>query len=162
MAFCANHLRSRLNDGFGGFNRSLVVPNAATTLPTVCFASCTNCPVPVLVPVTFRVNTALISIGSGGVHLAGTFNNFSRVATPMTLVSPNIYESTLQLDTTATHYYKFLKDTSNTGWESVPANCGFNYTNVLNRKISVPSAAYLYQQFVLMNVQIVVPLLFQK
>gem|GEM_PF-592164 len=130
-----------VSDGFGGYNRNLVVPNAATTLSTVCFGSCTNCPVPVLVATTFRVNMTGTTIGSGGVHIAATFNGFSRTATAMTLTTNNIYEATLQLDSTATHYYKFLKDTSNTGWEAVPAVCGVTYNNVLNRKLVVANAA---------------------
>ena len=129
------------NDGNGNINRSLSVPNAATTLSTVCFGSCTNCPVPVLVATTFRVNMTGTTIGSSGVHIAGTFNGFSRTATAMTLTTNNIYEATLQLDSTATHYYKFLKDTSNTGWEAVPAVCGVTYNNVLNRKLVVANAA---------------------
>ena len=131
-----------VSDGFGGFNRSLVVPNSATTLATVCLNSCTNCPVPFLVPVTFYLNMTGTTVGNGGVHIAGTFNNFSRTATPMIMVQPNIYKVTIDLDTTATHFYKYLSDTTNAGWENVPAACGFTYQNVLNRKLVVPETAF--------------------
>jgi hypothetical protein len=53
----------------------------------------------------------------------------------------DVYETTLSLDTTATHFYKFLKDTSNTGWESVPAACGAIFQTVLNRQLNVPGLA---------------------
>lgn len=128
-------------DGFGGFNRQLPVPNGNTTLATVCYSECTNCLVPTFVPITFQVNMTGVTIGSGGVHLAGTFNNFSRTATPMALVGNNVYAATVSLDTTATVYYKFLSDTTNSSWESVPAACGILYQTVLNRELAVPGAA---------------------
>jgi hypothetical protein len=128
-------------DGFGGFNRQLAVPNSNTTLATVCFNECTNCLVPTFVPITFQVNMTGITIGSGGVHLAGTFNNFSRTATPMTLVGNNVYAATVSLDTTSIVYYKFLSDTSSTAWESVPPACGISYQTVLNRELAVPGSA---------------------
>jgi hypothetical protein len=35
-----------VDDGFGGFNRQIIVPVIGTTLPIVCFSECTNCEVP--------------------------------------------------------------------------------------------------------------------
>jgi hypothetical protein len=131
-----------VSDGFGGFNRSLVVPNAAATLPTVCYNLCDNSCQPtvaVTAPITFRVNMSASTIGAG-VFLAGSFNNFSATANPMSQVgTTGVYETTVNIDTTATVTYKFVNGTA---YESVSSNCGVSDGfGGFNRSLVVPNAA---------------------
>ncbi len=127
---------------FGGFDRQLVVPNNVTTLPTVCFGQCVNCPVPVPVAVTFRVNMSQQTVSPNGVHLAGTFNGWSLSANPMTLIGGGVYETIVQLDTTAIVQYKFINGDSINGYEVVPAACGnVGGGGVMNRQYTVPETA---------------------
>lgn len=125
-------------NGFGGYNRNYNVPANNSTLPIVCYSSCTTCvvqPPSDSVMVTFRVDMSQTTLCPGGPHIAGSFNNWSPTASPMTAIGNGVYEITLQLDSTLSYQYKFLKDSTwACGDETVPAACAvFN-----NREIEVP------------------------
>jgi 1,4-alpha-glucan branching enzyme len=130
-----------VNNGFGGFNRSVVTSSANTILPTVCFSSCTNCIIPTTSNVTFRVNMALQTVSSNGVFLAGSFNNWSPTATPMQSIGGSVYEAVVALDTTSTIQYKFLNGNSFTNQELVPEACGIpNGVQTFDRNLVVPNS----------------------
>lgn len=93
----------------------------ATTLPLVCFSACNNvCGESAM---RFRVNMTNQTISPFGVYLAGTFNNFSTTATPMTAIGGNVYEATVSITRGDTVYYKFVNGTN---FELVPEACGIN------------------------------------
>lgn len=106
-----------------GNNRTVNVTGPAT-LPLVCYNSCSACPL--VVPITFRVNLANVTVSGNGVHLAGSFNSFSTSANPMTETAPGskIFTATVNVPANTSHTYKFLNDNSFGGVESVSAVCG--------------------------------------
>jgi 1,4-alpha-glucan branching enzyme len=107
------------NDG----NRMLTVPDVNTTLDLVCFASCTECIIPVDVNVTFRVDMSFEDVSADGVHVAGSFNGFDPTATEMVPEGDGTYTATVLL--TAGHVtYKFINGNTFAGEEIVPAECG--------------------------------------
>jgi hypothetical protein len=126
--------------GGGGFiNREISVPNTGGVLPTVCFGECSNCIQPALVDVVIRVNMTGLTVAPQGVHLAGSFNNWSATANPMTPVGGGIYVDTLSLDTTAIIQYKFLNGNNFANEEQVPSSCGVsNGLGGFNRVLAVP------------------------
>lgn len=104
-------------------NRWFVMPNTDTILPAVCFGMCGPCPVPQPRNVTFRVDMKNQTISPNGVYLAGSFNNWSPTATPMT-ANGTIYSATVVINAGTTVQYKFLNDSTFTGAEAVPPACG--------------------------------------
>ncbi|MFN4300284.1 MAG: hypothetical protein ACK4EX_11235 [Thermaurantimonas sp.] len=104
-------------------NRWFVMPNTDTVLPAVCFGMCGPCPVPQPRNVTFRVDMKNQTISPNGVYLAGSFNNWSPKATPMT-ANGTIYTATVVINAGSTVQYKFLNDSTFTGAEAVPPACG--------------------------------------
>nr|MBK9652707.1 hypothetical protein [Bacteroidota bacterium] len=128
-----------VSDGFGGFNRSLAIPESDILLPTVCYSACTDCVFPDSVDVTFQVDLAQVTLGPGGPHLVGNFNGFDVKATPLANVTGTIYAATLRLDTMLNAEYKFLVDTSYINEEFVPQACGIsNGFGGYNRLTFVP------------------------
>ncbi len=126
-------------NGVGGYNRSLAIPQTSTTLPLVCFSSCTNCIVSTNVNVTFRVDMSNESVSPNGIHLAGSFNNWNAASTAMNPIGLGIYEVTLPLDSTATIQYKFINGNAFGMDEQVPAVCGVsNGVGGYNRNLAVP------------------------
>ncbi len=120
-------------------NRQLVVPNSDSVLPTVCFGSCSACVIPGYADITFRVDMTNETIAAGGVHLTGSFNGWSATATPMTDIGGNVYEATVNIDTSFTVQYTFLKDSTFSGQEIVPATCGVpNGFGGYNRELVMP------------------------
>ena len=115
-------------------NRVLTVPAVNTTLLPVCYEMCDECPDPVEVSITFQVDMSEQIVSPSGVHIAGTFNNFSPSATPMTLQGNNIYAVTLTLTQNENHLYRFVNGNTNAGLESVPSACAQNG----QRHITVP------------------------
>jgi hypothetical protein len=125
-----------VNNGFGGYNRSIIAPNTTTILPTVCFSSCSDCVLPALAQVTFYVNMSQENISAQGVFLSGSFNSFSTTANPMTNIGGGIFKADVNLDTTAIIQYKFVNGTV---FESVSSICGVDDGfNGFNRILSVP------------------------
>jgi hypothetical protein len=130
-----------ISNGVGGFDRQIAVPNAPAVLPTVCFGSCSNCPLPVFVPVTFRVNMSLVPTVNQ-VRLTGSFVNWSLDSTTlMTNIGNGVFEKTVNLDTTQVVQYKFINGASFANEENVPSACGVpNNVNTFDRQIAVPNA----------------------
>ncbi len=125
-----------VDDSFGGYNRELSVPENDFTLPLVCFNECSDCMLPGLANVTFRVNMSSQTVSPQGVFLAGSFNNFNATADSMLPVGNNIYELTLSLDTTSTVQYKFVNGNT---FETGNSACGVDDNlGGYNRELSVP------------------------
>jgi len=111
-------------DGFGGFNRLVTATSGNNLIPVVCFGQCAECIVIPTVQVTFSVNMSNETVSADGVHIAGTFNNFSPSATEMVLSAPNIYSATINLPENAQITYKFLNGNDWPFVETVPFECG--------------------------------------
>lgn len=130
-----------IDNGVGGFDRQIAVPNVSTSLPIVCFSSCTNCPAPPLVPVTFRVNMSQQTVSPQGVRLTGSFFNWS-LDSALTIMSPagnGVYEKTVLIDSTTTVQYKFVNGSTFAQQETVPQACGINNgVGGFDRQIVVP------------------------
>ncbi len=125
-------------DGFGGYNRELIVPNFNTTLSTVCFSSCSNCLM--FTNVSFRVNMSNQTVSPDGVHMAGSFNGFDADSTLMTPIGGGVYQAVVLLDTSAIVLYKFINGNTFSGVESVPAACGeADGFGGYNRVLAVPN-----------------------
>ncbi len=104
-------------------NRYLTVPQSDTIIETVCFGMCTACPAPVEADITFQVDMSEQTVSPDGVHLAGSFNNFSADATPMTDQGNGIYAVTLTFIEGDSLTYKFVNGADYQSFETVPAEC---------------------------------------
>ena len=112
---------------FGYTNRAVTV-SAATTIPTVCWASCVACAqVPPSYTVTFKVNMQE-QTGFTTPEVNGTFNNWCGNCNPLTDANADgIWETTLTLSA-GTYEYKFSAD----GWgsqENLTAGSSCTVTN---------------------------------
>lgn len=129
-------------DGFGGFNRDLVMPGADTTAGPVCFSSCQACDQqPNEFTLTLLVDASqLDSINSnGGIHVAGTFNGFNPAA--MTDEGNGIYSFSASVSEGSNVLYKFLNSPDFSQAEQVPSDCGEpDGFGGFNRSLSMPSA----------------------
>ncbi len=120
--------------GSGDYEREVTTGNSPMTIDTVCFELCTSCPP--LHSVTFRVDMINEEVSVDGMHLAGTFNNWSYSATPMTLTGAGaVYEVTLDLEEGSYQEFKFVNGNSPAEAEVVPEGCASNG----NRYITIPS-----------------------
>jgi len=125
--------------GSGFYNRSITIPSQDTILEAVCFSMCTQCPVDI--PVTFVVDMSEEVISPAGVHLAGSFNNWSTGSTPMVAGANQVYTTTLMLTPGQFHVYRFVNGNTTAGYESVPAGCGSPSSGGgYDRYVSVPQA----------------------
>jgi hypothetical protein len=75
---------------------------------------------PAVVPVTFRVNAALLTVDPAGMQIAGSFNNFTDE--PMVNDGNGVWSITKQLTEGTQYQYKFKNGPN--GWESGQAACG--------------------------------------
>lgn len=125
-------------------NRGLNCPTApSTTLPEVCFASCSDCiPTPEIVEVTFRVDmNNAPSISPLGVHLAGGFGpagypNWNPAGIAMSDGDADlVYEATLLLTEGVEYQYKFINGNAWGSDESVPGACNVGG----NRSVTAPA-----------------------
>ncbi len=97
-------------------------------------------PVIIYRQVTFKVDMSKENITSSGVHLAGSFNNWSYNQTAMTLTPNSIYEVTVSLQENVACQYRFVNGNAITGLETVPAACGvLNGSGQYDRQIIVPN-----------------------
>lgn len=119
----------------GGGNRMLTVPGNDTTLALVCFGKCLACVLPP-VNVTFQVDLSNETVSGNGVHVAGSFNNWTPDSTEMTHIGNDIYSITIELGAGEYHEYKFINGDAWGGDESVPPECGNNN----NRYYTVPAS----------------------
>jgi 1,4-alpha-glucan branching enzyme len=119
----------------GALSRTILNNGNDSTLLDVCFSSCNVCPPQAVV--TFQVDMRDQTVGADGVHLAGSFNNWSTSATAMTLISSSLYSVDLTLPANETHTYKFVNGNSESGYEIVPAECGVQSGNSYNRFVEL-------------------------
>jgi hypothetical protein len=128
-----------VDDGFGNFNRTYTVTEESlVTLPVVCFGGCSSCVFEPVVSVTFQVDLGGLTPSPDGVHIAGTFNNFTANSTPMILVNNNVYSATVQMDPNQIIQYKFLNGNAWGEDELVPFECGVdNGFGGFNRSLNV-------------------------
>ena len=119
---------------FGFTNRSVVV-GGSTTLPTVCWGSCTACAGPPVF-VTFSVDMSNVT-GFTTPELNGTFNNWCGNCAQMTNMGNGIWEIMMSLSE-GTYEYKFSYDNW-TGQESLTpgSSCTMTTGANTNRFITV-------------------------
>lgn len=120
--------------GSGGYNRVIDIPAGDTIIPDVCFSSCEACPP--LTLTTFFVDMRDQDVGSGGVHLAGSFNGWSATATPMALAYETVYSTAINLITGTSYNYRFINGNSSSGYETVPMDCGVLYEGNYVRQVT--------------------------
>ncbi len=112
------------NDGFGSYNRNLLLGTNDTTLSVVCFGACENCTITDSVDVTFSVNMAAETISSEGVFLR---MNTTDTLTPMVLSQAMIYEVTVTLEAGQDFSYRFVNGNTD---ETVPTICSVDSMRV--------------------------------
>lgn len=122
-------------NGTGEYERELSVGSEPVIMDTVCFSRCETCPA--LHAVTFRVDMINEEVSVNGMHLAGSFNNWSYNSTQMILTGAGaVYEVTMQLEEGAYYEYKFVNGNTVQDAEVVPSGCSNNG----NRYFTVPAA----------------------
>lgn len=114
-----------MND-FGGFDRNYVAGSETETLEPVCFNGCGSCEVIETVNITFAVDMSNETVDANGVHIAGSFNDFSPTATVMNPAGAGIYEVTVAVDQNSEITYKFINGNDFATVEIVPFECGIN------------------------------------
>ncbi|MCD4788919.1 MAG: hypothetical protein K8R37_02875, partial [Bacteroidales bacterium] len=114
-------------------NRYITVPSNDTTLTAVCFGSCLPCVLP-QVNITFQVDMTNETVPPQGVHVAGTFNDWTPDSTEMLPIGNDVYAVTMSLGVGEYHEYKFINGNAWGQDESVPPECANNN----NRYITVP------------------------
>lgn len=126
-----------VSDGFGGFNRQFEVSgNTDIVIDAVCFSSCTPCAEPI--NVTFTVDMGNENVSGNGVHLVGSFQDWTLPGIAMTNAGNGLYTHTEQLPANADYSYKYLNGIDFNGEESVPAECGVsNGFGGFNRSLTV-------------------------
>lgn len=115
-----------VSDGFGGFNRQIEVGDEMITTEDVCFSSCIQCLVIPTIELTFNLDMAGQQVNPLGVFVAGSFNDFSPSATPLTNTNGTIYSTTITVGQNESIQYKFLNGNDWPFVETVPFECGVN------------------------------------
>jgi 1,4-alpha-glucan branching enzyme len=117
-----------VNDGFGGYNRSLTLGTSDIIVDAVCFGECTACELivePLTVEITFQVNMQNQTVSPNGVHVAGSFQGWNAGSSEMTDVDlDGVYEFTAAIDTNSTIQYVFINGNTFGGQELIPGTCG--------------------------------------
>lgn len=108
-----------VDNGFGGYNRSLTLGSNDTTLQTVCFASCADCLPVSLVIITLNVDMTNETVSNDEVFVAGSFNSWTPEA--MIPLGNGVYQLPVAVNSGEVISYKFVNGTI---WESVPVDCG--------------------------------------
>jgi hypothetical protein len=134
---------------FTGGNRTITVSAPNVLTDAVCFGACSTCLMPT--NVTFRVNMSNETVSPNGVHIAGSFQNWSPgdMNWAMVDMGNNVYELTKPVPA-GSYQYKFVNGNDWSGAdndnESLPAECNVNG----NRSIDVTGASmtveYCYNQ----------------
>jgi len=120
-----------VDDGSGGYNRELTVPEINTTLEAVCFGSCVPCAGTNFSDVTFVVDMTNETVPPEGVFVAGSFNGWNATATPLADNGDGTWEYTGNFQEGITIEYKFINGDV---WEDVPQVCAPNG----NRYLLIP------------------------
>ncbi len=105
----------------GAMVRTLSVNQTGVQLPGVCFSSCDPCPPQV--NVTFKVDMSMQSVNAQGVHVMGSFNNWSPTATTMVNLGNGIYGCTFQALASSTIQWRYVNGVTSGLAESVPSSC---------------------------------------
>ncbi len=117
-----------VDDGFGAYNREFVVADIDAAIDTVCFGECAACEpivLPTYVDITFQVNMQDETVSIDGVHVAGTFNDWSATAAAMTDGDADgVYTTTVQVEENTLIEFKYLNGADFGGQETVPPFCG--------------------------------------
>ena len=103
-------------------NRYLTVPETATTLPSVCYARCGNCPL--LAWVKYSVDMSNETVSPNGVHIAGDFESWDPGAIALSDEGNGIYSVTILMVAGSYQTYRFINGNTFDGAEPVPAECG--------------------------------------
>jgi hypothetical protein len=112
---------------------------AYNLVPTTAVNGAVNEPA-VFRQVTFKVDMSKENITSSGVHLAGSFNNWSATQHPMTLNPNSIYTTTVTLQEGQDYQYRFVNGNTAAGMETVPASCGVaNTSGIYERSLMIPA-----------------------
>ncbi|MBM3448790.1 MAG: T9SS type A sorting domain-containing protein [Bacteroidetes bacterium] len=111
-------------NGFGGFNRTFVVPGNNIVLEPVCFSSCANCPaiVPQITAV-FQVDMSNEIVSPNGVHLAGDFQGWNPTSILMNDMGGGLYEAQISVDQNTILTYKFVNGNDWNSDENPPLDC---------------------------------------
>jgi len=123
-----------VDDGFGGYNRSVSVAYEDLTSPLVCFSSCEVCGfIPDLfADVTFRIDMSNQAFSTNGVHIAGGFQGWNPSATLMANVSGSLWEVTLTLDINSSYEFKYINGDAWGEDELIPSGCQQNSNRFLS------------------------------
>ncbi len=129
-----------VDDGQGGYNRYLTVPEMDTTLLDVCFSSCDTCGlIPTEIDVTFRVDMSEQMVSPEGIHIAGDFQGWDPEDTELTNIGNDLYEVVVTLFSDAYHEYKFINGNTFDDEEIVPEECGVDDgLGGYNRYLTIP------------------------
>ncbi|MBL0316164.1 MAG: T9SS type A sorting domain-containing protein [Flavobacteriales bacterium] len=131
-----------VDNGFGGYNRSLAVVDFDLSADTVCFGTCTACEIivePTTVDVTFYVDLNNETVSPNGVHIAGNFQGWNAASTPLTDADADgVFTATVAVDSNTSLLYTFINGDTFGGQESVPSSCGVdNGFGGYNRSLTV-------------------------
>lgn len=110
-----------VDNGFGGYNRSLNLGSNDTTLQTVCFGTCEDCLPETIVILTLQVDMSNQSVSNDEVFVAGSFNGWDPAQGQMIPLGNGIYELPIAANSGELVSYKYINGTV---WENVPAECG--------------------------------------
>jgi len=113
------------NNGSGGYNRFVDLAAAPIDLALVCFGACTSCSSITFSQVTLRVDMSQQTVSPNGVHVAGSFQNWSPGTTALTDANADgIYEITVSIESGTEIQYKFINGNDWPQSELVPTLCG--------------------------------------
>ena len=152
-------------DGYGGYNRQILVEGANSGGGAVCFAACAACSSNLDFPgctdadasnydpdatvddgsctysVVFQVDASLLDPVPSSVHVVGSFQGWNVAGTPMSEMGDGLWAVQLDLLGGTAIEYKFLSGPDWALEESVPEDCGTpNGFGGFNRSFT-PSAA---------------------
>ncbi|MFM2195179.1 MAG: hypothetical protein RL092_779 [Bacteroidota bacterium] len=117
-------------NGFGGFNRTFLVPASNTILEPVCFSSCTNCPtIAPQITAVFQVDMSNEIVSPNGVHLAGDFQGWNPSSILMNDMGGGLYEAQVSVDQNTVLTYKFVNGNDWNSDENPPLDCAIDDGN---------------------------------
>ena len=79
-----------------------------------------------LYTLSFQLETTGISVSGDGIHLAGSFQGWSPSSSPMTEISPNHWETSIEVLAGQSITYKYINGNQWGLEEEVPAECGIS------------------------------------
>jgi hypothetical protein len=114
-----------VSDGFGGYNRSVTTDGDDLNLSSVCFAECTSCDGsdPEMVQITIVVDMGNEPVDQNGVHIVGSFENWTIPGPIMSPIGNNQYQHIMEVTANSAFNYKFLNGQLMADAETVPAAC---------------------------------------